>query len=207
MKFEIHGVFLFAFFFLCLLFFFFFLLVFFFLPLLSWFCCFCVSSAVTAPRAHVLQVVLLAAFGRVLGEVDTVEESVVQHCLHIIERLLQSYRGLWPKQRLPVHAALNTLLSALKPKQAVLQSMLPRLVSVVLTHTLKPAEDVFIAGVAWFFVCCSRSEFDWFVDIAFQWFKVGLLPGNSVLVRFTAYLTDMFAQCHSVGECWRSEIG
>ena len=113
-------------------------------------------------RACVLQVVLLAAFGRVLAEVDTVEESVLQQCLHIIQRLVQSYRGLWPKQRLPVHAALNTLLSALKPKQAVLQSMLPRLVSIVLTHTLKPAEDVFIAGVACW-LCCSRSEFDWLV--------------------------------------------
>lgn len=95
-----------------------------------------------------LQVVLLAAFARVLGEVDTVEEAVLQQCLHIIERLVRSYRGLWPKQRLPVHAALNTLLSALRPKQAVLQSLLPRLVSIVLTHTLKPAEDAFIAGGA-----------------------------------------------------------
>lgn len=94
------------------------------------------------------QVVLLAAFARVLGEIDTVEEAVLQQCLHITERLVRSYRGLWPKQRLPVHAALNTLLSALRPKQAVLQSVLPRLVSVVLTQTLKPAEDAFIAGVA-----------------------------------------------------------
>lgn len=92
------------------------------------------------------EVVLLAAFARVLAEVDTVEEAVLQQCLHIIERLVQSYRGLWPKQRLPVHAALNLLLSALAHKQSMLHSILPRLVSVLLTHTLKPAEDGFIAG-------------------------------------------------------------
>ena len=99
-----------------------------------------------------LQVVLLAAFARVLGELDTIEEEVVQQCLHIIERLVQSYRGLWPKQRLPVHSALSILLSALRPKQAVLQSMLPRLVSVVLTYTLKPADNNLIAGAV-----CSLS--------------------------------------------------
>lgn len=86
-----------------------------------------------------------------LAEVDTVEEAVLQQCLHIIERLVQSYRGLWPKQRLPVHAALNLLLSALAHKQSMLHSILPRLVSVLLTHTLKPAEDGFIAGVV---LCC-----------------------------------------------------
>ena len=85
-----------------------------------------------------------------LAELDTVEEIVVQQCLHIIERLVQAYRGLWPKQRLPVHAALNTLLLALQPKQAVLHSMLPRLVSVMLTYTLKPADNNLIAGG----VCC-----------------------------------------------------
>lgn len=95
-----------------------------------------------------MQVVLLAAFARVLAELDTAEEAVIQQCLQIIERLAQAYRGLWPKQRLPVHAALNILLSALRPKQAVMQSMLPRLVSVLLTHTLKPADDNLVAGEA-----------------------------------------------------------
>ena len=93
-----------------------------------------------------MQVVLLAAFARVLTELDEIEESVVQQCLHIIERLVQAYRGLWPKQRLPVHAALNILLSAIRPKQAVMQSMLPRLISVLLIHTLRPADDNLIAG-------------------------------------------------------------
>ena len=101
-----------------------------------------------------MQVVLLAAFARVLAELDTVEEAVIQQCLHIIVRLVQAYRGLWPKQRLPVHAALNILLSALRPKQAVLQSMLPRLVSVLLTHTLQPADDNLVAGEA----CQPYSE-------------------------------------------------
>ena len=101
--------------------------------------------------------VLLAAFARVLGELDTVEEEVVQQCLHIIERLVQSYRGLWPKQRLPVHSALNILLAALRPKQAVLQSMLPRLVSVVLTYTLMPADNNLIAGEVCCLLCVLRQ--------------------------------------------------
>lgn len=105
--------------------------------------------------AALLQVVLLAAFARVLAELDTVEESVVQQCLHVIERLVQAYRGLWPKQRLPVHAALNILLLALQPKQAVLHSMLPRLVSIMLTYTLKPADNNLIAGG----VCCLCWSF------------------------------------------------
>lgn len=103
-----------------------------------------------------MQVVLLAAFARVLCELDTIEEEVVQLCLHIIERLVQSYRGLWPKQRLPVHSALNILLSALRSKPAVLQSTLPRLVSVVLTYTLKPADHDLIAGAA----CCLSLLLD-----------------------------------------------
>ncbi len=93
-----------------------------------------------------MQVVLLVALAKVLAELDTVEEAVLQQCLHVIERIVQAYRGLWPKQRLPVHAALNIFLSAIAPKQAVLQSVLPRFVSILLTYTLKPAEANLIAG-------------------------------------------------------------
>jgi len=88
---------------------------------------------------------LLVALSKVLAQLDSVEEAVLQQCIHVIERIVQAYRGLWPKQRLPVHAALNIFLSAIGPKQAVLQSVLPRLVSVLLTHTLKPAEAL-VAG-------------------------------------------------------------
>ncbi len=93
-----------------------------------------------------MQVALLVALAKVLAELDTVEEAVLQQCLHVIERIAQAYRGLWPKQRLPVHAALNIFLSAIAPKQAVLQSVLPRFVSILLTYTLKPAEANLIAG-------------------------------------------------------------
>ena len=93
-----------------------------------------------------MQVVLLVARAKVLAEIDTVEEAVLQQCLHVIKRIVQAYRGLWPKQRLPVHAALNIFLSAIAPKQAVLQSVLPRFVSILLTYTLKPAEANLIAG-------------------------------------------------------------
>jgi len=92
------------------------------------------------------QVALLVALAKVLAELDTVEEAVLQQCLHVIERVVQAYRGLWPKQRLPVHAALNIFLSAIAPKQAVLQSVLPWVVSILLTYTLKPAEANLIAG-------------------------------------------------------------
>ena len=93
-----------------------------------------------------LQVVLLVAVAKVLAELDTIEEAVLQHCLHITERIVQAYRGLWPKQRLPAHAALNIFIAAIRSKPAVLQSVLPRLVSILLTYTLKPAEANQIAG-------------------------------------------------------------
>lgn len=93
-----------------------------------------------------MQVALLVALAKVLAELDTVEEAVLQQCLHVIQRIVQAYRGLWPKQRLPVHAGLNIFLSAIVPKQAVLQSVLPRFVSILLTYSLKPAEANLIAG-------------------------------------------------------------
>ena len=93
-----------------------------------------------------MQVALLVALAKVLAELDTVEEAVLQHCLHVTQRIVQAYRGLWPKQRLPVHAAFNIFLSALSTKQAVLQSVLPRFVSMLLTYTLKPAEANLVAG-------------------------------------------------------------
>ena len=86
------------------------------------------------------------ALAKVLTELDTIEEPVLQQCLHVIERIVQAYRGRWPKQRLPVHAALNTFLSALRTKPAVLQSVLPAFVRVLLTYSLKPAEANLIAG-------------------------------------------------------------
>ena len=104
-----------------------------------------------------MQVALLVALAKVLAELDTVEEAVLQQCLHVIERVVQAYRGLWPKQRLPVHAALNIFLSAIAPKQAVLQSVLPRFVSILLTYTLKPAEANLIAGEK----CTRLSTFMW----------------------------------------------
>ena len=95
-----------------------------------------------------LQVTLLAAMGTLLGESSAVDDAVVQQGLHVVGRIVQAYRGLWPKQRIPVHAALNNFLAALAPKHIVLQSMLPQFVGILLSHTLKPAEDNLIAGIA-----------------------------------------------------------
>ena len=95
-----------------------------------------------------MQVTLLRAMGSLLGESIAVDDAVVQQCLHVVGRIVQAYRGLWPKQRIPVHAALNNFLAALAPKHIVLQSTLPQFVSILLSHTLKPAEDNLIAGIA-----------------------------------------------------------
>ena len=111
--------------------------------------CTTIASLVVCPTAaQLLQVVLLVALAKVLAELQTVDEATLQQCLHVTQRIVASYRGLWPKQRLPVHAALNILLAGLRPQHAVLQSLLPRLVSMLLTYTLRPADPTIIAGDA-----------------------------------------------------------
>ena len=107
------------------------------------------QASISCPTAaQLLQVVLLVALAKVLAELQTVDEATLQQCLHVTQRIVASYRGLWPKQRLPVHAALNILLAGLRPQHAVLQSLLPRLVSMLLTYTLRPADPTIIAGDA-----------------------------------------------------------
>ena len=96
--------------------------------------------------SFVKQVTLLGAMGQLLAESASVDDSVVQQGLHVVGRIVQAYRGLWPKQRGPVHAALNSYLMALTPKQVILQSMLPKFVGILLTYTLKPGEDNLVAG-------------------------------------------------------------
>ena len=93
-----------------------------------------------------MQIALLVALAKVLSELQTPDESTLQQCLHVTQRVAASYRGLWPKQRIPVHAALNILLAGLRSKPALLQSLLPRLVGMLLTYTLKPADSNVIAG-------------------------------------------------------------
>lgn len=97
---------------------------------------------------HALQVTLLGALGKLLAQTDVIDDAVVQQGLHVVGRIAQAYRGLWPKQRPPVHAALNRFLAALAPKQVVLQSVVPQLVAILLSHTVKPAADTYIAGEA-----------------------------------------------------------
>ena len=100
------------------------------------------------------QVTLLGAMAMLLGESTSVEEAVVQQGLHVVGRIVQAYRGLWPKPRGPVHSALNTYLMALMPTQVVLQLTLPQFVGLLLTHTLKPAEDNLVSGRVHCPLCC-----------------------------------------------------
>lgn len=95
------------------------------------------------------------ALAKVLAELQTADEATLQQCLHVAQRIVASYRGLWPKQRIPVHAAFNILLAGLRSKPAVLQSLLPRLVSMLLTYTLRPADSNLIAGSPFLLACST----------------------------------------------------
>lgn len=107
--------------------------------------------------ASVLQVALLVALAKVLAELNTADEATLQQCLHVTHRIVAAYRGLWPKQRATVHSALNILLAGLRPKAAALQSLLPRLVSMLLTYTLRPADDSFMTGGCFIYCLCFGS--------------------------------------------------
>lgn len=58
----------------------------------------------------------------------------------VMEGIVKAYINLWAKQRIGVHAALASLLSALASKAAALVDMLQRLVTVLLAATLADSD-------------------------------------------------------------------
>lgn len=93
------------------------------------------------PSVHLCaQVALLTALSQVIAQLPAVPEAALQQALMLADRIAATYGALWPVQRPPVHAAFAALLGALAPDQAALRGALPRLVSLLLAHTLRPAE-------------------------------------------------------------------
>ncbi|KAK9861516.1 hypothetical protein WJX84_003424, partial [Apatococcus fuscideae] len=86
------------------------------------------------------EVVLLQALTQHMIYLKATDESRLQQCLRAVTGISARYGQLWPKQRPRVHQPLCDLLSAASSQPGCLQIVLPRLVSTLLQHTLKPEE-------------------------------------------------------------------
>ena len=89
---------------------------------------------------HAVQVVLLRALTQHLIYLKSIDETRLQQCLRAVEGISAQYAQLWPKQRPRVHQPLSAFLIAASLQSGCLQIVLPRLVSTLLQHTLKPEE-------------------------------------------------------------------
>ena len=88
----------------------------------------------------IVQVVLLQAYTQHLTFLKNIEETQLRQCLTAVDGSSAHYAQLWPKQRPRVHRPLAEFLIAASSQPGCLQIVLPRLVAMLLQHTLKPEE-------------------------------------------------------------------